>query len=401
MPRAAIALTGLRLWDGFAGAAQDGVTLRIEGTRIAGVGTDPVLAQDAEVVSFEGCFALPGLIDAHVHMTLDPSIGPPAEQFAISAERLERAMSERARAMLQAGITTARDLGGGEWRELGVRDRIARGELEGPRLLCAGQPITSPRGHCHFWGGEAGDARAIRAMVARQREHGVDWIKIMASGGVMTKGSSAREAQFDSDEIRAAVSEAASVGLAVAAHCHATAGIRNAALAGVRTIEHCSWAGTSGFGSDLDRSVLASMSKQNTWISATVNSGWGRRLRKNGKSTGFALRMKTCFGAARESGVPIIASTDAGIPGVGHASIVEALPIFAEYTGYSAIETLRAATSESARALGIAGETGSLRVGLAADVLVVDGDPLQDLAALANPRAVFARGRRVASRRKG
>lgn len=391
----AIALTGLRLWDGLASEARGGFTLRIEGTRIAGVGTDPALTREADIVALEGGFAMPGLIDAHVHMTLDPSIGPPAEQLSVSSEVLERAMSERALAMLQAGITTARDLGGGEWRELRLRDRIARGELRGPRLLCAGQPITSPAGHCHFWGGGAANAQAIRATVARQREHGVDWIKIMATGGVMTRGSSAREAQFDADEIRAAVDEAAASGLSVAAHCHATAGIRNAVLAGVRTVEHCSWVGESGFGGDLDRSVIREMAKRGTWISGTVNPGWGRRILKDGRLTDYALRMKTCFGAARALGVRIIAATDAGIPGVGHTSIAPALPIFAEYTGYSNLEALRAATSESARALGIAGETGSLRVGLAADVLVVDGDPLQDLTLLTRPRAVFARGRRV------
>ncbi len=133
--------------------------------------------------------ALPGLIDAHVHMVLDPDLRDPLAQTAADRATRAAAMAQRAVEMVRAGITTARDLGGGEWLELELRDRIARGEVEGPRLVCAGQPVTSPQGHCHFWGGEATGAADAAAVIARQREHGVDLIKVMATGGTMTKGT--------------------------------------------------------------------------------------------------------------------------------------------------------------------------------------------------------------------
>ena len=105
-------------------------------------------------------------------------------------------MRERSEKMAMAGITTARDLGGGAWYELTLRDEIAAGQFTGPRLLCSGQPITSPQGHCHFWGGEAHNLEAAQAVLKRQVDKGVDLIKIMATGGRLTKGSEPLDAQF-------------------------------------------------------------------------------------------------------------------------------------------------------------------------------------------------------------
>jgi imidazolonepropionase-like amidohydrolase len=370
--------------------------------RIEALGTDPQLRSGAREIPLDGCTAIPGLIDAHVHLTLDPAIAQPRDQLRVPPDALVRAMEERALRMLCAGITTARDLGGGSWQELELRDRIERGEVAGPRLLCAGQPITSPAGHCHFWGGEARGEVGIDAVVRRQIEHRCDWIKIMVTGGVMTRRTRIGDAQFSREELLHTVRAAARHGRRVAAHCHGTRGIALAAATGVHTVEHCSFAGAQGFGSDYDPAVVEQLAgrargrdgESPLWVSPTVNAGWARLTKPGPKGpNAFGLRMVRALRGLREAGVPLIASTDAGIPRVEHHRLPEALAVMATLAGLTPAETLVSATSESARALGLEAETGQLAVGLAADVLVVEGDPTRDLAALLRPRLVLARGK--------
>ena len=391
----ALALVGARVWDGLAEApSREPQTIRIEGGRIAAIGAEASLRVDARVLEAgRDAVAVPGLIDAHVHMTLDPSIRSPADQLALAPEVVTRGMEQRAAAMVRAGITTARDLGGGEWLELSLRDRIARGEIPGPRLLCAGQPLTVRGGHCHFWGGIVAGADEIRTAIARQVEHGSDLIKVMATGGVMTQGTKITSPQFTRQELELIRDEAQRHGRRVAAHCHGTAGIRNAVDARLRTIEHCSFAGEKGFGDDFDPALPKRIAEQDTWVSPTVNAGWRRYLADvEGGSSRFLDDMRAVFRALREAGARMIASTDAGIPGVLHHELARALEVLATYTELSPAAVLRAATSESARALELEHETGRLAPGLAADILIVAGDPTRNLAALREPRLVVVRG---------
>jgi imidazolonepropionase-like amidohydrolase len=389
-----LALVGARIWDGDSGGYLRGAdALRIEGERVAAVGRSGELSAGARLLRLDGGALLPGLIDAHVHLDLDPALATPEEQAAVAPELAERALRARAQEMLAAGITSARDLGGPAWREIALRERIEAGEAAGPRLLCAGQPVTTPRGHCWFWGGEAGDADAIGRVIERQLERGADWIKLIATGGRITAGTRPHEPQFSEAELAAGVRAAAAHGRPVAAHCHGTAGIRNAAAAGVRSAEHCSFAGPAGFGSDFDPRVAELLAARGVWVSATVNAGWARHFDARGELSPFARRMAEVYAGLRRAGVQLVASTDAGIPGAAHGGLALALPVFARIAALSPAEVLRSATSGAADALGIAGITGRLRPGLSADVLAVSGDPLGDLAALAAPLQVFARGR--------
>jgi imidazolonepropionase-like amidohydrolase len=390
MAASAVVYAGLRVWDGVADGYLDGVdAIRVVSGRIAALGGVEDISADAEVRTVSGLTALPGLIDAHVHMVLDPAVRDPLAQPRGNPEKELAAMVERARAMVRAGITTARDLGGGDWLELALRDGIARGDYPGPHLLCAGQPVTSPRGHCHFWGGEAATLTDAAAVIARQHEHAVDLIKVMASGGNLTAGSTPRLAQYDAPTLTGIVAEARRLGYPVAAHCHGTAGIRNAVEAGVATIEHCSWVGEAGWGTDYDAEVTARMAAQGTVVSPTVNVGWRRHV---GSGSDHERRVRGNFAAMRAAGVTLIASTDAGIPNVAHADLAKALPVFAHFAGFSPRETLIAATSAGAEAIGLGEVTGRLAAGYAADVLFVDGDPLADLACLGAPVDVLARG---------
>lgn len=379
-------LKNLRIWDGH--RRLDADRIRLSGGRIAAVAGDLPPEPGDLVIDCAGATAIPGLMDLHVHLELDPDQRTPPRPEDL---RDRAAMAERAGAMVRAGITTARDLGGGAWAELELRDRIAAGEIPGPRLLCAGQPVTTPGGHCHFWGGEAADAAAARAVIERQVGHGVDLIKVMATGGMFTRGSDPAAAQFDLDTLSAMVQTARHHGLRVAAHCHGTRGIELAARAGVSTIEHCSWMGQAGWAGNYEDAVARVMLERGAWVSPTVNRGWQRYL--DNPDTTKLDRIRAAFQAMSALGIPFVASTDAGIPGVFHHHLPQALAVFRNILQCPPEAVLQAATVEATRALGLDSVTGALRPGLAADLVVVDGDPLKDLDALTRPIGVWAAGR--------
>ena len=384
-----------RLWnglDGKMGALTTSVWVR-EG-RIEALGQ----AADADFDGTQcfdetGQFLIPGLIDAHVHLELDPSLRSPAQQLARTPDEIVASMKRYARDMLFAGITTTRDCGGGAHREHGLRAEIDRRRVVGPRLLCCGQPLTSPGGHCHFWGGEVSSRLEVEAMLSRQIEADSDWIKVMATGGVFTPGSRARDTQFELGRLVSIVEGAEKAGRHVAAHCHGTQGIADALRAGVRTIEHASFVGEKGFGTDIDESLMLEIGRSTCWVSPTVNAGWGRRIKdKEGAPSVFFERMSNCLQKQRASGIRFIASTDAGIPGVAHHDLAAGLAAFSKYADLTPVEVLRSATSEAAIALGVEAETGRVEAGLSADFLLLDSDPLESLDALNDPRVVVFRG---------
>ena len=385
---APLLLTGARLWDGQ--KLLDADSLRIEGHRITAIGERSALqGRTTHRIDVEGAWLIPGLIDAHVHMTLDSERRTPPDA---GEDPDWDAMVARAAAMVRAGITTARDLGGGAWWELKLRDAIARGEVIGPTLLCAGQPITSIGGHCHFWGGEADSIANINDIIQRQVDRGVDLIKVMASGGVMTRDSKPSAAQFEQPLLDAVVLGAERSGLDVAAHCHSTLAIARSTAAGVRTIEHCSWVSDEGWGKGYDPDVVLQMARRGIWVSPTINRGWQRHLDNVDATRRNQLR--EIFASMRNAGVRLIASTDAGIPGVRHEDLPLALPVFASLAGLSPEETLESATSAAAEAIG-AGGTGRIAVGAIADLLLLKDSPLDDLNSLSRPIEVFARGRPI------
>jgi imidazolonepropionase-like amidohydrolase len=382
-------LTDLRIWDGH--SLIDADTIILQGQKIAALCDKAALSNTESRLarSVAGATALPGLMDAHVHMVLDPNQSKPPTRKETGDPA---AMRERAAMMVRAGITTARDLGGGAWLELDLRDAIRRGEIPGPRLLCSGQPITCPDGHCHFWGGEAADAAAAEAVIERQVAHEVDLIKVMATGGRFTRASKPLAPQFDTPTLTRIVDYARKQGLTVAAHCHGTSGIDAAVRAGVHSVEHCSWVGTGGWASDYQVDVVERMLVKGTWVSPTINAGWRRMLTGSNQTL---IRMRQALVDMRSHGVPFMASTDAGIPGVFHHQLPEALAVFAEVAELSNEQTLRTATSDAARGLGLEHRTGRLAPGFDADLLLVDGNPMEDLGALCRPVGVWSLGRSV------
>ena len=371
----------LTYWDGISDDMVEGDLSVADGifVKAGGEGRD-----------LSGCYAIPGLIDAHVHMCLNPDISDPLAQAAAGEERIMEEIRERALAMVKAGITTARDLGGGQWLELVIRDEIASGETVGPRLICAGQPITSVGGHCYFWGGEASDTDAALTVLQRQLAHNVDLIKIMVTGGNITPDSKPIDSQFDDETVSRIVALSTEQDLHVAGHCHGTDGIRQAAEAGVRTVEHCSWVGEEGWGRHFDETIVEKMVANEVWVSPTINAGW-QRFRKEE----FVEMLRANYRKMKSAGVRLIASTDAGIPRVYHHDLPKALPEFARFAELTPVDTLKAATSDCAAAVDLGAITGQILQGYAADFVVYEANPLADLSVLEKPVLVVARGQEI------
>ncbi len=385
----AVALRADRLFDGSNAEPLPRPLVFIEDGRIARVGQQQLtpLPDGIEIIDLPGATLMPGLIDCHIHLIFDGSAEPVPHLLAESDHHALLRMSAQAAAMLNAGITTARDLGCRSHLDLDVRGAIAEGIIAGPRLLCVGKPITITGGHCHFLGGEADGELEVRRAVRREHKAGIDWIKIFATGGHMTPGSNPYEAQYSVEELRAAAEEAHRLNHGIAAHCHGTEGVRRAVAAEVDTLEHCSFQKPGGL--DLDERTIEAIVAKGIYVSPTLSANLlGDRPQDGMLRETAAARLA----ALHRAGARIIGSTDCGIPNTLHTTLPRVLPLLEALAGMPRVDVLRAATSRAAEALRIAEVTGSLRPGLAADLIAVPGNPLDDLGLLANATFVMKAG---------
>jgi imidazolonepropionase-like amidohydrolase len=372
----AFVLRGGTVWDGRSDTASE-----------AAVAVDSVIAGSAgagENIDISGCTVVPGLMEAHAHLCFNGEPNWRQVYDADSPVRMALRMAGNGRTMLEAGITTVRDLGAPTATSIEVRDAFAKGLVAGPDLLVAGAPITTTGGHCHFMGGEADGELEVRRAVRERVKAGCDWIKVMATGGNMTRGTNTLAAQYTVPELRACIEEAHRLRLRVAAHCHGTAGIRAAVEAGIDMLEHCSFTGEGRI--DFDPAVVEAIAAKGIIVSPTVSIGW-RKWADDGLRRARADALKTMF--AR--GCKVIMSTDCGIPGVPHAALAGALDVLSEYATMPPVETLKLATSRAAELLDLP-DRGVIAEGKRADLLVVEGDPLSDLLALQRVRLVVKAG---------
>ncbi len=328
---------------------------------------------------------MPGLIDSHVHLGFDGGPKPAARMRTQTDEQQLILMLHSARELLGVGVTTARDLGARGYLDVVVRDAIAEGLARGPRLVVAARPITVTGGHCWFMGGEADSEDDLRRMVRTHHKHGADLIKVMSTGGFMTTGSAPWYAQFTVGQLAVIVEEARRVDKAVAAHAHGIEGIRRAVEAGVTTLEHCSFV-TETNERRFDEPLAAMIAERGIVVCPTINVNAPYVAELTGIVVGEHLA------AMHEMGVRIIAGTDAGIDNTPHHQYVGGLEYLVKL-GFRPAEVLAMATTEAAAALGVGSVTGRLAPGYEADVIVVDGDPLADIAVLGRLRRVIARGR--------
>ncbi|WP_221568386.1 amidohydrolase family protein [Alkalihalobacillus sp. TS-13] len=387
-------VTNVRLFDGYKlHPDKTMIVFDEKGITVIGKNADGIDAD--QVIDGEGLTCLPGLMDCHVHLTMDGNPDPFRELSDDSeADGSFRAVVN-ARKQLEAGVTTVRNVGAQYNIDIALRNAIEKGVIEGPRVLASGKPIVMTGGHGHNMAIEADGVDEIRKAARTQLKAGADLLKLMATGGVMTPNVDPGAAQLDEDELRCACTEASKAGKTTAAHAQGREGIKNAILAGITTIEH---------GIYLDDELIQMMLTSGTYLVPTLSAPFF--IAENGVEGGIPQHAiektkivmedhKKSFLQAYEAGVKIAAGTDAGTPFNLHGDFPKELELMVEY-GMDEVDVLRSATAIAASAMDILKETGSVEEGKRADLLFVEGNPVEEISDVRNVVYVFKNGKCVA-----
>jgi imidazolonepropionase-like amidohydrolase len=373
-------------------------TLVIENGKIVSVGpAGAKAASDVLRIDLPNATILPGLIDAHTHLTMNPSFG--YETLAISVPREALIGAKNARLTLLAGFTTVRNVGASGFSDVALRDAINDGDVTGPRILASGPALGITGGHCdnnmlpfEYHVTDDGVADGIAAVQHKVREnikYGADVIKICATGGVLSLGDNPQASQYTLEEMKAIVADAHRLGRKVAAHAHGAEGIRWASEAGVDSIEH---------GSYIDDAAIAMMKEHGTYLVPTLYLGdW---MLDNAGLTHLPApllaKAQVIVPVARKniahafaSGVKVAFGTDAAV--YPHGMNAHEFAVMVKL-GLTPLQAIQAATVNAADLLGWSGKVGTLEPGAWADIVAVDGDPLKDVTALEKVKFVMKGG---------
>jgi imidazolonepropionase-like amidohydrolase len=388
-PLGRIAIRADHVFDGY--RFHNGpVMVVVEDGRISAVDFNgAVCPQDMALVDLGDWTLLPGLVDAHAHLCWDPH-GEPEDLAGDPHEALLRRARRHAGAALKSGITTIRDLGDRDFATLSLREEYRRGTTVGPELLVSGPPLTRSGGHCWFLGGAADSTEALVAAVNERAARGVDWIKVMATGGFKTAGTDPWQPQYTVDQLAALVEAAHRVGLPVTAHAHATAGIAAAVAAGVDGIEHCTFLSESGIAASPD--VIEAIVARGVWCGITIP-----RVVPGMPETIVALvqGFRRNIRGLIDSGANVALSTDAGVgPGKPHDVLPIELADLSRH-GFTGTEVLTGATAAAAASCGLGHRKGRIAPGYDADLLAVAAGLDEDLAGLCDVKAVWRSGTQV------
>jgi len=382
------------LLDGTGAPPQRPGALLVRKGRIVALGAEALAqaAPEALLHDLTPCTLLPGLIDCHVHLIWSGEPGALWSANAESDEWLLLRATANAQAALRAGITTVRDCGGRGTVIINLARAIRAGLLAGPRILSSGAPITTTGGHCYYLGLEAEGVDAVRRAVRQMHRAGADFIKVMVTGGGGTPGSNVRAAQFRLEELRAMADDAHRLGKRIAGHVHGTEGIAPATEAGFDSLEHCSWLAREGTGRDYDQRVAEKIVRQGIYVCRTI-AGFERwKLEELGPGH-KAWEDYRVFRNLVHAGARIAAGTDAGIDQTDFQGLCYTLETMVGLGEMTNAQALDSATRVAAECLGLEGEIGTLEAGKRADCLAVVGNPLEDLRALRQVKAVLRDGR--------
>jgi imidazolonepropionase-like amidohydrolase len=395
-----------KLIDGISNSAQSKVTLIVEGNTITGIEKGYIAAADGDrVIDLKNKTVMPGLIDCHVHLESQGSKTSLIEGFTKTDADVAYQAAVYAKRTLMAGFTTVRDLGG-SGVNISLRKAIAKGIVDGPRIITAGRAISASGGHMdgsvgfrddafnHKMGPDDGVAdgrdeliKAVRLQIKR----GSDVIKIASTGGVLDLSENGSGAEFTIDEIKAVVETAKDYGIRVACHAHGAEGIRRAILGGVTSIEH---------GTFMNEEDMELAKKYGTYYVPTIIAG--KSVADSAKIPGFfptviarkamevGPQIQQTFEKAYKAGVKIAFGTDAGVYAHGMNAMEFQYMVEA---GMPPMEAIKAATTSAADLLGITEKTGSITKGKFADIIAVDGDPLTDIKTMKNVSFVMKEGK--------
>lgn len=395
------------LIDGRADTARANVTLTIDGDRITGIadGFTAPAAGDT-VVDLKNSTVTPGWMDMHVHLTSEQSATSYTEGFFQNPADQALHSTVYAKRTLLAGFTTVRDCGSGDKLNLALRDAIAKGWVDGPRIIaCGGVSTTGGHGdptnglntalQAALAGnkdnGVANGADALRGVVRQRYKDGSDWIKIASTGGVLSLAKSGQAPLFTEEELVAIVQTAKDYGLKVACHAHGTEGMMRAVRAGVASIEH---------GTYMSDELMALMKEKGTYYVPTVSAGKfvAEKAKLDGyfpaivrpKAAAIGPLIQETFRRAYAAGVKIAFGTDQGV--APHGDNAKEF-IYMVEAGMPAMKAFQAATLEAARLIDMEKDLGTVETGKLADLVAVPGDPLADITLVTKVNFVMRSGK--------
>jgi imidazolonepropionase-like amidohydrolase len=395
-----------RLVDTENGRVLEDRLIRIDDDRIVAVEPWAPLPESATVIDWSGYTVLPGLIDMHTHLADWGQTNNVAEPLLHSPQEIALIGADNARRTLEAGFTSVRDVG--TFRALGdvaLRDAITRGWVPGPRMWVAGAYLTTPGGGGEVTGlapdatvpadmrvGVASGPQEMRSRANYLFQHGVDFLKLIATGAVLAEGTEPGTPELTEEEMRAAVAVAESYGSYATAHAHGAEGIRMAIRAGVRSIEHASLIDDEGIRMARERGIWLVMDIYNGDFIEEIGTrdGWpADMLRKNEETTDA---QREGFARAVRAGVRIAYGTDAGV--YPHGDNARQFPYMVRY-GMTPMQAIQAATTSAAALMGQSENIGAVSSGHFADMIAVEGDPIVDISILSNVSHVMQGGRIV------
>jgi imidazolonepropionase-like amidohydrolase len=400
-----LVVTADRMVDVLAGRVVEAPVIVITDGRIASVvgrgGARPVIPAGAKRIDLPGKTLLPGLIDMHVHLDSNPRYGGYTGLQFTDMFWVAQGV-QNARDMLHAGFTTVRNVGSEYYADVGYKQAIDEGLMEGPRIVPAAHALSATGGHCdqtylppsyNARGKAVGDGpQELRTRVREQRKYGAEVIKVCATGGVFSRNTEPGQQQLSEDELRAIADEAHQWGLKVAAHAHGAAGIKAAIRAGIDTIEHASLIDAEGIRLARERRTWLAMDIFNTEYTQAEGAKNGVLEDNLRKDREIAQLQRDNFRAAHRAGVGMVFGSDAGV--MPHGTAGGQFRWMVEY-GMTPMEAIQAATRNAALALGREKDVGAIAPGRWGDLIAVDGDPLADVRQLEDVDVVIKGGKLV------